>query len=206
MKRTITLSEKDLSRLVLRVIEESKKDLLKEGKQSVDKWVLYQTYKKYNNLGSKGTFNEIFEPEIKSKKQPFVSFSNGCATKVSLALAAAGQKVHAAFVTTSGEQKGTPIQTSAVGLKDNLTELWGKPNTYKGSFTEQQLLNKIGENKTGIIICAPCGFGPGVSGHATVWSRNHGTNEKGGTADDTVYHLNNPNAVIHFWKVGDDNK
>lgn len=206
MAKIITITEDDLSKMVKRVLKESQKNLLKEGKESIDKWALYTTYKKYNDLGSEETFNQIFKPERKAGKQPFVSFGNGCATKVSLSLAKAGQKVSPAFITTSGEQKGTPIQTSAESLKNNLISLWGEPDVkVSGAITEEQLLKKIGNKKTGVMICAPCGFGPGVSGHATVWSRSHGTNKTGGTADDTGYHLDNPNANIYFWKVGADN-
>lgn len=60
MKKVIRLTENDLSRIVKRV--------LNEGKKSVDKWALYSTYKKYNDLGSGGTFKEIFLPEIKKVK------------------------------------------------------------------------------------------------------------------------------------------
>lgn len=206
MKKIITLTERDLSRIVSKVFKESQKDLLKESKEGIDKWALYSTYLKYNELGSAGTFDEIFKPERKAGKQPFASFGNGCATKVSLSLAKAGQKVSPAFITTSGDQKGTPVQTSAESLKNNLISLWGEPDVkVSGVITEEQLLKKIGTKKTGIMICAPCGFGADVTGHATVWSRSHGTNKTGGTADDTVYHLENPNANIYFWKVGADN-
>ena len=205
MKRQ-RLEQHDFDRIVNKVLKESQKEILKESKESIDKWALYSTYLRYNNLGSSGTFEEIFKPELEAGKEPFISFSNGCATKVSLALAAAGQKVPAAFVTTSGQQKGTPIQTSAGSLKDKLVSLWGQPDVkVTGAITEEELLKKIGNKKTGVLICSPCGFGPSCTGHATVWSRSHGTNKTGGTADDTSYHLNNPEANIYFWKVGSDN-
>ena len=194
MKKVIRLTENDLSRIVKRV--------LNEGKKNVDKWALYSTYKKYNDLGSEGTFKEIFLPEIKKGKEPFINFTNGCATKVSLALAKAGQNVSPAFITTSGLQKGTPIQTSASSLKNDLISKWGQPDVnVNGNISEESLLKKIGPGKTGVLICTPCGFG-GASGHATVWSKSHGTKKTGGTADDTNYHINNPEANIYFWQVG----
>ena len=198
MKKIINLTENDISRIVKRVIN--------EAKESLDKWQLYKTYKYYNSLGSEETFKEIFAPEIKQGKEPFKNFLNGCATKVSLALAKAGQEVKPSFITTSGSQKGTPIQTSASGLKDDLISKWGQPDVkVTGSITEENLLKKIGEGKTGILICSPCGFGGSCTGHATVWSRSHGRKKTGGTADDSWYHIGNPDANIYFWKVGADN-
>lgn len=196
MKRQ-RLEQHDFDRIVNKV--------LKESKQGIDKWALYTTYKKYDNLGGSGTFDEIFKKEREQNKQPFASWLNGCATKVSLALAKAGQKVSPAYITTSGEQKGTPIQTSAGGLKNDLLKpnRFGQPDLkVTGSITEEELLKKIGTGNTGVLICSPCGFGPSCTGHATVWSRSHGTKKTGGTADGTTYHLNNPDANIYFWKVG----
>jgi hypothetical protein len=207
MKKIVRLTESDLTRIVKRVIiEGEKKLLLGSNKGSVDKGRLTATYKYYNNLGSEGTFNEIFKNERTQKKQPFVDFVNGCATKVSLALANAGQTVSPAFRTTSGKspKPGTPIQTSAASLKDELTRKWGVADvTHKGNITEKDLQKKFGKGNTGILICSPCGFG-GASGHATIWSKYFGTDKEGGPMDNTTYHLNNPSAEIHIWRVGSD--
>jgi hypothetical protein len=179
----------------------SKKKIIKESLSSVNPWPLVKTYKYYNNLGSHGTFEKVFAPEIAANKEPFSKFENGCATKVSLALNAAGYKVKPAFRTTSATDlnpKGTPVQTSATSLKNQL----GKPDLHiTGKKTEEELLNEIGEGKTGVIICSPCGFSS-ATGHATIWSRIKGTKKKGGTVDESTYHLNNPNADIYFWEVG----
>lgn len=177
-------------------------NLLNEGKNSINKGTLVDTYKYYNNKGSDGTFNEIFAPEIKAGKEPFINFVNGCATKVSLALQAAGQKIDPGFKTTSGKQKGTTIQTSAEKLKNQLVAKWGNPEVlFKGSITEDELQKKFGIN-TGVLICAPCGFGS-ATGHATIWSKHLGKNKKGGTVDGTNYHIDNPDAKIYLWKVGE---
>ena len=201
MGRIVRLNEQQISRIVKKVLLENERGLLKEAKGSIDRNTLVTTYDYYNNKGSDGTFKEIFKPEIDAGKQPFVTFTNGCATKVSLALAKSGQEVDAAFRTTSGTQKGTPIQTSANGLKNNLIKKWGQPDVkFSGSISESDLLKKIGTGKTGILICTPCGFS-GASGHATVWSRIFGTKKTGGTRDNTTYHLDNPEANIYYWYV-----
>jgi hypothetical protein len=203
MKNIITLDESDIARIVKRVISENQKVLLKESKDVVNKGILAGKYKEYNTLGSAGVFDRIFKKERELGLAPIANFINGCATKVSLALAAAGQKVDAAYIATSGPEKGTPIQTSAIGLKNNLTKLWGEPDVkVKGAITESELQKKVGQGNTGIMICAPCGFGGGASGHATVWSKYFGTDKKGGTLDDTTYHLDNPGAEISIWRVG----
>ena len=203
MKNIITLNESDIARIVKRVISENQKVLLKESKDSVNKGVLAGKYKEYNDLGGAGVFNRIFKKEREQGLAPIATWTNGCATKVSLALAAAGQKVDSAYIATSGPEKGTPLQTSAMGLKNNLTKLWGEPDVkVKGAITESELQKKVGQGNTGIMICAPCGFGGGASGHATVWSKYFGTDKKGGTLDDTTYHLDNPGAEISVWRVG----
>lgn len=202
MKNIITLNESDIARIVKRVISENQKVLLKESKDVVNKGILTGKYKEYNNLGSAGVFDRVFKKERELGLAPIANWTNGCATKVSLALAAAGQKVDPAYIATSGPEKGTPIQTSAMGLKNNLTKLWGEPDVkVKGSITEEELQKKVGQGNTGVMICAPCGF-DGASGHATVWSKYFGTDKKGGPLDETFYHLNNPGAEISIWRVG----
>jgi hypothetical protein len=166
---------------------------------SVNRNKLVDTYKHYNDLGSAGTFDEIFKPQREANKEPFSLMNNGCATKVSLALQAAGKKVPPGFKVTSGPMEGKTIQTSAAGLKEKL----GKPDfQFTGAISEDELLKKFGENKTAILICSPCGFSS-CTGHATVWSRHKGAKKKGGTMDNSTYHLNNPDANISMWQLVD---
>lgn len=156
----------------------------------VNPGTLVSVYKKYDDKGSSGTFDEVFKRLRDKGTQPYSSFSNGCATKVSLALQAAGKNVPAGFKVQDGPMKGKTIQTSAKGLSNKL----GKPDvSYKGDI-DQDKLNKMIGDRTGVLICASCGFGSGVSGHATVY-------HKGDTVDGTSYHLNNPEAEIKFWEV-----
>lgn len=156
----------------------------------VNPGTLVNVYKKYNDKGSAGTFDEIFERLRSKGTQPYSNFSNGCATKVSLALQAAGKNVPAGFKVQDGPMKGKTIQTSAKGLSNKL----GQPDVSFTGDINQEKLNKMIGDRTGVLICASCGFGSGVSGHATVY-------HKGDTVDGTGYHLNNPSAEIKFWEV-----
>ena len=197
MKKTIRLTESEIVSLVKKVLNE---ELLTENAKSLDKWKLYTTYKLYNNLGSKKTFETIFK-DFKTDTA-YEGWENGCATKVSLALNAAGYKVKPGYKVTKGAQKGNNIQPSAAGLKTQLTNNWGEPDVkWSGSKTEQEVQKLIGKGRTGVLICSPCGFGEGASGHATVWSRSGGKNMLGGTVDGTTYHMS-PSANVSFWQVG----
>lgn len=202
MKKTFKISgiEKESILEMYNILNKNR--VISEGKESVNKFTLISEYDKWNTLGSEKTFDIVFENERKKKVEPFASFTNGCATKVSLALNAAGQSVPPGFMVTGGPQKGKSIQTSASGLKDVLVGKWGQPDVMvSGKINESDLLKKIGSDKTGVLICTPCGFS-GASGHATIWSPFKGLSGDGGTADDTNYHLNNDSAKIYYWKVG----
>lgn len=176
---------------------ENNRQQITEALSSIDKNTLVNTYRHYDNIDASDVFDQLFKPQREANKEPFASMKNSCATKVSLALQAAGKYVPPGFKVTSGPMKGTTIQTSAAGLKNKL----GTPDLkFTGAITEDELLKKFGENRTGILICAPCGFST-CTGHATVWSRLLGSKGKGGTVDGTTYHLNNPNATINMWYV-----
>ncbi len=155
-----------------------------------DPSTLVKEYIKYDDMGSSGTFDEVFKTLRREGKQPYSSFSNGCATKVSLALQAAGKNVPAGFRVQDGPMKGKTIQTSAKGLANKL----GKPDVSYTGDIDADKLNKMIAGRTGVLICAACGFGAGVSGHATVY-------HNGKTVDSTSYHLDNPSAEIKFWEV-----
>jgi len=196
MKKTIRLTESEIVSLVKKVLNE---ELLTENAKSLDKWKLYTTYKFYNDLDDKETFAAVFKG---FKTDPaYAGWENECATKVSLALNAAGYKVKPGYRVTKGLQKGNSVQPSAAGLKTQLTNNWGDPDIkWTGAKTEQQIQKLIGKGRTGILICSPCGFNS-ASGHATVWSRSGGKNMLGGTVDGTTYHMG-PSANVSFWQVG----
>ena len=184
------LNERDLNKIVKKAIKESL--LLEASRIGLSRANLESTYKTYNDLGSDGTFNEIFKKEREQGLTPFNDFVNGCATKVSLALNAAGQQLKPTFKVTNGPFKGKNVNTSASGL-----------NIITNSYKKEEVQKKIGPGKTGVYICTPCGFGAGDSGHATVWSWWKNDN-KGGPLDDTSYPENN-GGTIYFWQVGEKN-
>ena len=64
---------------------------------------------------------------------PFIEFTNGCATKVSLAITAAGGTLPASFRVTNGQFKGKGIVTSAKRLKDKLIK-FNKKTRYEKIF------------------------------------------------------------------------
>lgn len=167
---------------------------------------LVEKYLYWKNMFSNDAeklFDYLFKKErTETPMEPYTRFANSCATKVSLALNGIGMsnKVNRAFTVTSGEAAGQPITTSASNLRDHLNRNWGKkPITINGSATEDEILNKIGTNKTGIMICSPCGFAT-CSGHAFVWSPSAGSKNQGGAADNTSYHIDNPNANMYFYE------
>ena len=156
-----------------------------------DPSTLVSVYKKYDNMGSAATFDEIFKTLRDKGTAPYADMRNGCATKVSLALQAAGKYVPAGFKVQEGPLKGKTIQTSAMGLAKKL----GNPDQYiEGAITAEELKKKLGD-KTGVLIYSnPSWRAGGLSGHATVY-------HKGKPVDGTVYYLNSRQGEIRFWEV-----
>ena len=210
MKRIVKLTENHLSRIVKRVLNESdlqgNKSLLKENAKTLNRSSLEQTYRKYDDLGSTGTFDEIFKS--KRSQFPYNQMLNGCATKVSLALKSAGQDLGSAdynlkWKVTDGPMKNTVVNVNAGNLVKQLTQLWGAPDVKINSVKSlEEVQNAIGPGRSGVFICAPCGFGSSCSGHATLWSwwKNNG---KGGTLDNSGYEIGQ---TISFWQVGGNNE
>jgi len=203
MKKTIRLTENKLNLLIKKVIKES---LLSESRAAgLNRGSLENTYKNYNELGSFGTFNEVFKNEREKGIKPYVDFENGCATKVSLALNSAGQPLDGGFMVQNGPFRGKHIHTSAKSLKDELLQKFGPPDVkIVGVKSLEEVQNKIGPGKSGVYICTPCGFTGQVTGHATIWSwwKN---NKKGGPLDDTSYPESN-SGTVYFWQVGGTNE
>ncbi len=202
MKKIVRLTERDLTRLIKRTINESL--LLESSADSLNRGQLESTYTKYNNLGSDGTFDEIFKNEREQGKMPFIEFVNGCATKVSLAITSAGGTLPPSFRVQNGPFKGKGIVTSAKRLKDKLIKLWGNPDVKIDNVTSlEEVQQEIGPGRSGVFICTPCGF-EGATGHATIWSwwKN---NLKGGPLDDSTYPEEN-GGTIYFWGVGGTNE
>ena len=211
MGKIIRLTESDLSSLIKTIIRENL--LLESSAKSLSRAQLEQTYKKYNDMGSQSTFYELFQSKIDKGIKPYTLMVNGCATKVSLAVDAAGQTIDppnssnlgTTFKVTDGEKKGKSVNVNANKLKNELLKKWGQPDVQINNVQSlEQVQGKIGPGRSGVYICAPCGFGSGASGHATVWSwwKNEG---KGGPLDDTGYPEEN-GGNIYFWQVGGNNE
>lgn len=203
MKKIVKLTESELKKVLKKIINESL--LLESSADSLNRGQLESTYTTYNNLGSDGTFDEVFKNEREQGKMPFIEFTNGCATKVSLAITGAGGTLPASFRVTNGPFKGKGIVTSAKRLKDKLIKLWGNPDVKIDKVTSlEEVQQKIGPGKSGVFICTPCGFGEGATGHATIWSWwKNGL--KGGPLDGTTYPEEN-GGTIYFWGVGGTNE
>lgn len=202
MKKIVKLTESELKKVLKKIINESL--LLESSARSLNRGQLESTYRTYNDLGSSGTFDEVFKDEREQGKLPFIEFNNGCATKVSLAITAAGGTLPASFRVTNGPFKGKGIITSANGLKNELLKKWGKPDVKIDKVTSlDEIQQKIGPGRSGVLICAPCGFGATATGHATIWSwwKNNG---KGGPLDDSTY-PENKGGTVYFWGAGGTN-
>ncbi|MEC5396004.1 T6SS effector amidase Tae4 family protein [Bergeyella sp. RCAD1439] len=154
------------------------------------KWTdVYRGYPKNksgtDDLPAREVFLSIFEEEYYKKNTK--TFSNACATRVSLGLIEGGMKVKAAFriIKKGHKHNNKGFQTSALGLKNFLIErnVWGSPEElikakYKGSYNENvpdirfsDVQNTIGKRNGVYIIIPKKGYfnDSAVSGHATLW-------------------------------------
>ncbi|WP_430613172.1 T6SS effector amidase Tae4 family protein [Flavobacterium sp. JP2137] len=98
------------------------------------------------------------------------TFTNACATRVSLGLLNGGMTVKKDFIVQKGKFKGKGFIASAVNLKNWLSrsEVWGDADEeIKGPSDVMDVKKTIGE-KNGIYIILG-GFSSGISGHATLW-------------------------------------
>jgi hypothetical protein len=211
MKKVIRLTESDLSFLVTKIIKESL--ILESSAESLNRSTLEQTYRKYDDMGSQSTFNELFKSKIDRGIIPYTLMKNGCATKVSLALNSAGFTIDppspsnagTTFKVTDGDKKGQSVNVNAAKLKNELIKKWGQPDVQiNGVQSLEQVQKKIGRGRSGVYMCAPCGFGSSASGHATIWSWWKNGN-KGGPLDNTTYPEDN-GGNIYFWQVGGNNE
>lgn len=206
MKKIVKLTESELKKVLKKIINESL--LLESSADSLNRGQLESTYTTYYNIGKDDPapiWDELFKKERELGLSPFKDFYNSCATKVSLAINAAGGTLKPSFRVTNGPFKGKNINTSALGLKNELLGKWGKPDVKIDKVTSlEEVQQKIGPGRSGVFICAPCGFGSGATGHATIWSwwKN---GKKGGPLDGSTYPEDN-GGTIYFWGVGGTNE
>ena len=211
MKKIVKLTEYELKKVLKKIISESL--LLESPADSINRGKLESTYTKYFNMGKDDPmpiWRELFPKEMALVEEgkgnpPFTGFYNTCATKVSLALIDAGVTLDQNFIIQGGPFKGKGLNTSAVGLKNELLRKWGKPDVKIDKVTSlEEVQQKIGPGRSGVFICTPCGFGEGATGHATIWSWwKNGL--KGGPLDGTTYPEEN-GGTIYFWGAGGTNE
>ncbi|MGB4847910.1 MAG: T6SS effector amidase Tae4 family protein [Saprospiraceae bacterium] len=133
-------------------------------------WVdVYRGYPK-NNSETDDLPAELVFKEILGENYDKSTFTNACATRVSLGLLDGGMDVKREFNIQKGKFKGKGFIASAKNLQVWLskTTVWNSPDEFiKGPSTLSDVQNRInGRNGVYTIIG---GFGGGVTGHATLW-------------------------------------
>jgi hypothetical protein len=122
-------------------------------------------------------------------------FNNACATRVSLGILNASIALPKDFIVQVGKFKGKGFVASALNLKKylSLPAYFGNADiVIKNPISINDVQNRIG-NKNGIYIILG-GFGPGVSGHSTLWVGDT-KNVIGG------HHYVDSSREIHFWEL-----
>lgn len=165
MKKIIKLTENDLTNIVRKVLNEN---LLTESISSIDFNTLWQ------NFPGDASAEDIF-PKILPKtyeKNP-ESFSNACATRMSLALNNVGIKPTTQYKTEKEfvwngvkYQKGIPLTVRATSMKDYLTSKLGSPTFTMSNDDENEVKKKLaGRNAVFVITNVP---GWSATGHVDI--------------------------------------
>ena len=134
------------------------------------KWKLvYEGYPKNDSGTDDKDADSVFK-EILGEDYDKNTFSNACATRVSLGLLNGVVNVRKDFVIQKGKFKGKGFIASAINLKKwlNQSSVWFNPDeSFTGPADIIDVKSKIG-NRNGVYIILG-GFVAGVSGHATLW-------------------------------------
>lgn len=159
------------------------------------KWTLvYNGYPK-NSTGTADRDADTVFKEILGDNYNTSTFTNACATRVSLGLLNGGVNVRKDFIIQKGKFKGKGFIASAINLKNWLIQssIWGSPDeTFKGPADITDVRSKIGSRNGVYTIIG--GFGAGVSGHATLWV---------GSENDVIGDNNyiSSGGDIYFWEL-----
>jgi RHS repeat-associated protein len=143
----------------------------------------------------KMVFGNQYDESTKTLKGTNISLTNGCATRVSIALIKCGIVLPADFLGQAGEFKGKGIVTSAVGLEKKLREsVFGESDEkFDMSLYTPGDVKAILNGRTGIYIMTPKpGEFVSASGHATIWT---GTDVNGG------HNYLNSASWVYFWEL-----
>jgi len=123
------------------------------------------------------------------------TFTNACATRVSLGLLNGGINVKKEFIIQKGDFKGKGFITSAINLKNWLSknEIFGVADEkIDGPSNLVDVRNIIG-GRNGVYVILG-GFANGITGHATLWL---------GTNKDVVggHNYVSYGGTIYFWEL-----
>ncbi|MDD3005443.1 T6SS effector amidase Tae4 family protein [Flavobacterium sp.] len=134
------------------------------------KWAKVYTGYPKNNSGTDDENADIVFKSILGDNYDRETFTNACATRVSLGLLNGGVTVKKDFLIQKGEFKGKGFIASAINLKDWLSrsEVWGNADEEIQGPSDLVDVKSAIDNRNGIYIIIG-GFGGGVSGHATLW-------------------------------------
>jgi hypothetical protein len=193
----------------------SVEDLINPGPQSSlgsqlslrPKWTdVYRGYPK-NNLGTDDKPADDVFKEILGDNYDTNTFSNACATRVSLGFLEANFSVRKDFLIQKGKFKGKGFIASAVGMKNWLlsTNAFKAPDvkidTNKSPYLNKQGLITLGDlqseigNKNGVYIIIPySGCFSSASGHVTLWV---------GSENDVIGGHNYAGCIgqMYFWEL-----
>jgi hypothetical protein len=131
--------------------------------------LVYEGYPK-NDAGTDDKDADSVFKEILGDKYDKNTFSNACATRVSLGLLNGGVNVKKDFLIQKRKFKGKGFIASAINLKNwlNQSSVWDSPDeTFSGPADITDVKSKIGDRNGVYTIIG--GFGGGVSGHASLW-------------------------------------
>jgi hypothetical protein len=159
------------------------------------KWVsVYSGYPKTASGFDDKDTDAVFK-EILGDNYDKTTFTNACATRVSLGLLEGGMLLRKDFVIQQGKHRGKGFIASAKKLQVWLSasSVWGTPDEIiiKPS-TLSEVQNRInGRNGVYLIIG---GFSGGISGHATLWI---------GSSNDVVGRHNyiGNGGSVYFWEL-----
>lgn len=121
------------------------------------------------------------------------TFTNACATRLSLGLLNAGIQPRREFTVQMGQFKGKGITSSAVNMVNWLRSNLGAPDvTVEKPLSEAAIIQKIG-NKKGIYAMLPKNASTfGASGHVTLW-------HNGNAIGNNNYY--SEARVVYFWEL-----
>lgn len=122
-------------------------------------------------------------------------FSNACATRVSLGLLAGGMSVKKDFLISQGTYSGKGFIASALNLKNWLSRqsVWGAADVSITNPSDLASVSAKINGRNGVYIIVG-GFGPGISGHATLWVGAN-NNAIGGN------HYVDNGGDVYFWEL-----